>query len=285
MPTTQAAPEPFRRPQACALAATPTRAEGARTIFVALNEDSLADAIQTAPTLAALEALGQAIWGRWAAGGLADSEAQAQAERVAARRAALKGGQGTTHGRARKAGEGKAPRPPLPRARYPAPCPAPRRDRAAARERRRRLAASGPMPPALAARFTTGELASLKIVADEVALRGDCRLSLGEIAARAGVCVSTARNALRAARSDGLLTIEERPRRGLPSLTNIVRIVARDWRGWIARCRPGGGRKIPERTGKESFSESSTHCFRQFAALGEKGAGPQRPPDRRQSGF
>lgn len=284
MPTTQAAPDPFRRPQACALAATPTRAESARTNFVALDEDSLGDAIQGAPTLAALEALGQAIWGRWAAGGLADGEAQALAERVAARRAALKGGQGT-HGRADRPGEDKAHRPPAPRARYPAPRPAPRRDRAAARERRRRLAASGPMPPALAARFTTGELASLKIVADEMALRGDCRLSLGEIAARAGVCVSTVRNALRAARSEGLLTIEERPRRGLPSLTNIVRIVAREWREWIARRRPGGGRKIPERTGKESFSERPTHCVRQGAALGEKGAGPQRPPDRRRSAF
>ncbi len=41
--------------------------------------------------------------------------------------------------------------------------------RAIAIERRRRLASSGPLPPAIACRFTTGELAVLRIVGDEVA--------------------------------------------------------------------------------------------------------------------
>src|SRR3954454_3368543 len=40
--------------------------------------------------------------------------------------------------------------------------------RAVAIARRRHLAASGPMPPALACRFTVSELAVLKIVGDEV---------------------------------------------------------------------------------------------------------------------
>lgn len=108
------------------------------------------------------------------------------------------------------------------------------------------------MPPALAARFSTGELAALKIVADEIAARGDCRLPLGAVAARAGVSETTARNALRAARRDGLLTVEQRPRRGLPSLTNIVRIVSREWLDWIARRRAGGGCKKPQGTDRES---------------------------------
>ena len=38
--------------------------------------------------------------------------------------------------------------------------------------RRRRLAASGPLPPHLAARFTCGELAALRIVADQVQASG-----------------------------------------------------------------------------------------------------------------
>ena len=40
-------------------------------------------------------------------------------------------------------------------------------DKAMSRDRRRLLACSGPMPPALASRFTTGQLAVLRIVADE----------------------------------------------------------------------------------------------------------------------
>ena len=48
-----------------------------------------------------------------------------------------------------------------------------------------------------------GELAALRIVADAVRDRGACMLTLGEIAARAGVCVTTARNALRDGRARG----------------------------------------------------------------------------------
>lgn len=112
------------------------------------------------------------------------------------------------------------------------------------------------MPPALASRFTTGELAALKIVADEIALRGDCRLPLGAVAARAGVSETTVRNALRAARAQGLLSVEERPRRGRPNLTNIVRMISTQWRAWILRRPPGTGCKKPQGTGKDSFSET-----------------------------
>ena len=94
------------------------------------------------------------------------------------------------------------------------------------------------MPPQLACRFTTGELAALRIVADAVRDRGACLLTLGEIAARAGVCVTTARGALRQAAREGLLTIEERRRNKRPNLANVVRIISREWTSWIAR----GGR-------------------------------------------
>jgi hypothetical protein len=60
--------------------------------------------------------------------------------------------------------------------------------RAAATERRRRLAYGGPLPSQLAAWFTLGELACLRIVTDEVRKRGFCSLTLGAIAARAGCC-------------------------------------------------------------------------------------------------
>src|SRR3954451_16118548 len=80
----------------------------------------------------------------------------------------------------------------------------------ASMERRRRWAASGALPPALAARFTLAETAVLAVIAAEVLGHSACTLTIGHIAALAGVSETTVRNALRAARGLGLLTIEER---------------------------------------------------------------------------
>lgn len=77
-------------------------------------------------------------------------------------------------------------------------------------ERRRRWAASGRLPPTLAARFTSGEIAVLSVVAAEACQREDCRLAIGHLAAVAGVSETLVRNALREARALGLITIEER---------------------------------------------------------------------------
>jgi len=100
-------------------------------------------------------------------------------------------------------------------------------------ERRRRLAASGPLPPQLAAHFTVGELAVLRIVGDEVRQHGCCSTYIDAIAAKAGVCRSTAKNAIREARALGLITMEERRRRGQPSLTNIIRVINSAWLAWL----------------------------------------------------
>jgi hypothetical protein len=93
------------------------------------------------------------------------------------------------------------------------------------------------MPPAMAARFTTGELAVLRIVVDEVRGRGLCDRSFPEIAARAGVCRTTAQNAIRQAAREGLLTVQRRPRPGRKNLANVVRIVSREWVTWMERGR------------------------------------------------
>ena len=71
--------------------------------------------------------------------------------------------------------------------------------------------------------------------------------------ARAGVCRSTAQNALCEARRLGLVTRQERRRRGQPSLTNIVRIVSAEWRTWLDRGPKGGGVK------KSNTADSGTH--------------------------
>jgi transposase len=70
------------------------------------------------------------------------------------------------------------------------------------------------MPPSLASYFTVGELAVLRIVADDVAANGQCVKSIAEIAARAGVCRTTAQNAIREAARQGLLVVQERRREG-----------------------------------------------------------------------
>jgi DNA-binding transcriptional regulator YhcF (GntR family) len=66
------------------------------------------------------------------------------------------------------------------------------------------------MPPQIAARFTQAERAVLAVVAAETVRQGDCRLSIGHLAALAGVCASTVKNAMREARRLGLISIEER---------------------------------------------------------------------------
>src|SRR5215212_9063667 len=65
----------------------------------------------------------------------------------------------------------------------------------ASMERRRRWAASGCLPPQIAARFTLAETAVLAVVAAENRKRSDCRLTNKEIADVAGVSVSTVKNA------------------------------------------------------------------------------------------
>src|SRR5206468_5123794 len=99
----------------------------------------------------------------------------------------------------------------------------------------RHLAASGPMPPALACKFTVSELAVLRIIGDEVRQHGCCDRCIDEMAARAGVCRSMVKNAIRTAACLGLLTVEERRREGRRNLPNVVRIVSREWLQWLAK--------------------------------------------------
>ena len=76
--------------------------------------------------------------------------------------------------------------------------------------RRRSWSASGWMPPAMAAAFTTAELAALSVVIREIAIRGACELPAAAIAGKAGVSTTSARNAVREARKRGILHVQER---------------------------------------------------------------------------
>ncbi|GJE36047.1 MULTISPECIES: helix-turn-helix domain-containing protein [Methylobacteriaceae] len=122
-------------------------------------------------------------------------------------------------------------------------------------ERRRRWAASGRMPLAIAARFTQAEQAVLAIVAAETARRGDCRMAVGHIAAVAGVAETTVRNAIREARTLGMVTVEERRLTGFRNDTNIVRIVSAEWTAWLRLARKGS---VPQGGGCNSVKRTPT---------------------------
>src|SRR5215211_4788276 len=188
--------------------------------------DQMAAAIDGARTLTRLDHLSRSIWQGLAAGAVADDDAQALAEHLHARRGVLRGEikpVGIPPGRPSIFPPRRLQRPP---------------QRPVAIARRRQLAASGPMPPALACKFTVSELAVLRIIGDEVRQHGCCDRCVDELAARAGVCRRMVQNAIREAARLGLLMVEERRREGRRNLPNIVRIVSKEWTNWLAR----GGR-------------------------------------------
>src|SRR3954463_6858688 len=113
----------------------------------------------------------------------------------------------------------------------------------ASMERRRRWAASGCLPPAVAARFTLAEQSALAVIAAENRKRGDCRLTNGEIADVAGVSITTVKNALRAARALGFISVEERRLSAFRNAPNVVRITSPEWRAWLRLG--GGGKSVP----------------------------------------
>ena len=64
-----------------------------------------------------------------------------------------------------------------------------------------------------------------------------CDGSLNELAARAGVCHSLAKRAVRLAELDGLFTVQRRPRSGRRHFTNVIRIIGAEWLDWLSKGR------------------------------------------------
>ena len=182
--------------------------------------DEIRRAVEAAPRVE-LKKIGEALWKAWGQGLLGDDEAQRLADQIEVRRA--------------------LPPPERPPQRRVGSRP--RSD--ASMERRRSWAAAGRLPPALAARFTLAEQAVLAVVATEVAKRGACELALDHLAALAGVCRSSAKNALREAHALGLLRIEERRLTAWRNLPNRVTIVSPEWTTWLRLApRRGGGKSV-----------------------------------------
>ncbi len=227
--------------------------------------DQMANAIVGARTLTRLDHLSKAIWQGLVAQAVTDDQAQQLAELIHARRIVVRGEVkpvGIPPGRPSIFPPRRLQRPLL---------------RPVAVARRRHLAASGPMPPSLACRFTVGELAVLRIVGDEVREHGHCDRTLAEVAARAGVSRSTAKNAIRAAAAMGLVTVQERRRAGQVNLPNVIRVVSRDWLQWLERRADRPERPVSKRIGVKNVAPTDKRIgFRR----GEAGIGrlDLRPP-------
>jgi hypothetical protein len=131
--------------------------------------------------------------------------------------------------------------------------------RAVDRSRQRRLAAAGPMPPRLAARFTTGQLACLNIVANEVAAKGSCSLTNSEVARRAGACRRTAVGAVREAELLCMIRVKRRRLSATMNLPNIVTVIDKEWWGWLQRR--GAWSPAPRRA-------AANRCAKNYAQAG-----------------
>lgn len=195
-----------------------------------MRAEEMRAAIGAVPTLVTLDEVAKGLWAAVAAGEVDDAEAESLSESLEARRAALKAKAALRTAVERKAAQG--PSLWLHRRLY---------NRTASVERRRRLAASGPLPPALACRFTTAEQAVLRIIGDTARTKGSCELTLGEIAARAGCGRTTAQGAVRLAGRLGLLSVQERRRPMQRSLPNVITITSAEWRTWLSRGPQGEG--------------------------------------------
>jgi hypothetical protein len=121
----------------------------------------------------------------------------------------------------------------------------------ASMERRRSWAASGRLPNRLAARFTLAEQSVLNLIAAEVQKRGACRLTVSHIAALAGVSESTVRNAVREAKAQGLLMVEESRRTAWMSNPNKITILSKEWAEWL-RLTTGSNSYTPRQPESKS---------------------------------
>lgn len=183
-------------------------------------------AIAAARTRAALAEVNRAIAGAFAAGAVSEVDHT--------RMWALSGTRYALLGQPKAPSPYTAPRgqPGGPPSYFPPRRPTPKRSPDSLR-RRRALSRSRPMPPALEAHFTTAKLAVMKIIADAVREAGACTKTVSEIAARAGCCETSAKQAIREARALGFISTEQQPQWRSRHKATIIRIVSKAWIVWI----------------------------------------------------
>ncbi len=180
--------------------------------------DELRRAVEASPRVG-LPKLSAVLWKAYAAGTLTEAQASELSDLIEACKAL------------------PAPEKPVQRRVGPRP------RSPASMERRRSWAASGLLPPQIQCRFTVAEAAVLAVVAVEVKKRGACTLTIGHIAALAGVSETTVRNAMREARGLGLVHVEERRLTAWRNAPNRVTVTSLEWLAWLRLRRRGEGAK------------------------------------------
>ncbi|KQR27230.1 hypothetical protein ASF91_19630 [Rhizobium sp. Leaf155] len=111
--------------------------------------------------------------------------------------------------------------------------------------RKQRLGGLAALPPTEEYQgITEGERAVLYIIAADVRETGSCQCTVAEIADRAGVGKTTAKNAIRKARDRGMLKVTHRPQWRSKWLSNVITIVCKTWLGWLKKFRPNLGFKF-----------------------------------------
>lgn len=134
------------------------------------------------------------------------------------------------------------------------------------------MALSGPLPPALAAHFSVGQLAVMRVISDETRDRGQCAVTFAEIAARAGVCRALVQQALHVGTGLGLLTVQERRRQGQKNLPNPLRLVSVEWLTWIKRGPKASRMALrPDNIGSKLPGPTNTTIKKLFDNKKEKG--------------
>lgn len=213
---------------------------------------------QTLQWLAALTTVKQVdhfirmIWEGFGNGSLADEEAAALAEAACLRRSSLL--------------DAQAKRLPPTRSYFPIrPTSEQSRQQAASGTRcpdrwarKRGLGSSASMPPHLLKSFTEGARAVMYIIAADCRQYGSCRSTAKELADRAGVGLTTVRNALRKARELSLVNIQHRDQWRGKHLSNIVTIACIKWLSWLKKFRPNLGFNFRDKGIKKPMS-TDTH--------------------------
>jgi hypothetical protein len=203
--------------------------------------DQFTTAAAAARNTAAVDEIARLTWRAHAEGQIIDAEAEVISEALQARRAVF--------------ATRRTVSPSKPALGLPWPAKRPRSpDRQASLERRRRHAMSGIVPAKIAASFTMAELAALTVIARQCQRASVCTLHIDAIAALAGCSRSTVKNALRQARLLGLILVKERRIPSLPSLTNVVSIISKEWIGWL---KLGGGVKRLTTTDSHFYSRGT----------------------------
>ena len=204
----------------------------------------LALAINTAPTLPAFREARSAMWSAWSLGRITQDEADQLEAAAELRERALKGQSAPWEPKRAAVRVGAFGKPgPTPktlarvRSRFSTgkrPPTSPDRERSHLRcvDQIR----SNPLPRTLMC-STLKAIAVMAVIADEIVKRGQCALTHGEIATRAGVSVSTVKRAVAWAVGRGVASVTVRPRRLAPNLPNVIRALCGEWKEWLAGRR------------------------------------------------